>query len=179
MPVTVEEALQLLRALQAPPALVHHHELVVETANELCAGVLTRFPQLSLDIELVLCGAALHDVGKVRVPEGLKQSEETQESAGEALLLTLGVPPEVAACCSARSRVSERSSLELLLVALADALWKGSRDKLLEQAFADRLCAQLSVAAPEVWVAVNDLMQRTASHGPRRLAEAERVHPRP
>ena len=173
--MTVEEAFQLLRAVDAPPGLIRQHELAVDTANELCAGVLARFPQLTLDIEHVLCGAALHDVGKVRVPEELHGPGSAHEAAGEALLLTLHVPATIAACCRSRSELVEAADVETIAVGLADALWAGTRDKLLEQAFADALTSRVADDPTEVWVAIDRLVQRIAADGPRRLAEADLV----
>ena len=165
--MNVDEAFQLLRGLGASPGLVQHHEFVVETANALLAGFLRQHPALTLDVDRVLCGAALHDVGRIRVSE----PNQDASGVGEAMLLTAGVPPEIAASCTARSQLSESTPLEALLVALARALSTGQRDKLVEQVFADRLAALAHGDPQDVWVAADALLAQVARDGSRRLAQ--------
>ncbi|MEO1173958.1 MAG: phosphohydrolase, partial [Myxococcota bacterium] len=52
---------KLLSDLRAVPRLVAHLTLVHDTASALLASFVRRFPELEVDREVVLLGAALHD----------------------------------------------------------------------------------------------------------------------
>ena len=95
------EAFALLRDLGAPDRLIHHAQMVSQAAEQL----LLEFAALAIpmDVRSVELGAILHDTGKILHPEELSEPGSLHEKAGEALLLSHGVQPEVARCCSSRS----------------------------------------------------------------------------
>lgn len=168
--MTPEEALQLLHDLGAPSHLILHHQLVLEAAQLLCAGLVERFPALRLEVSEVLAGAALHDVGKVRFPEELHAPGRRHEAAGRELLQGLGVPPHLARICVEHGQWRGPSiALEALLVALADTLWKGRRVAELQQRVQQRLHQQLGGDAWAIWLALDDLCESIAADGDQRL----------
>ena len=101
---THEDALRLLRAQGANGWLVRHHELVLEAARELLAGLKKLPGRGDVRAREVLLGAALHDVGKVEHPEEMSGPGSHHEPAGEALLLRAGVPASLARICRTDSR---------------------------------------------------------------------------
>ena len=171
-PATVDEALELLRALGAPARLVRHHELVAEAAAEL-VGALRG--ELRFDERLVVVGAALHDAGKVLHPGEMSGPGSSHEGAGEALLLGRGLPPALARFCRTHAEPAGPGGvLEDLLVALADKLWKGKRVAELEE----RLAGELEAQGCERWRAlslVDELCERVAEGAEGRLARSALV----
>ncbi|MBA3463451.1 MAG: HD domain-containing protein [Deltaproteobacteria bacterium] len=131
--MTPAASLQLLAELGASPWLVRHHELVLEAATLLCEGLRIELAA-SFDPQAVLVGAALHDAGKVVHPEEMSEPGSRHESAGQSLLLSHGVPAAIARFCVTHAAWDGPSTtLEALLVALADKLWKGKRVDALER----------------------------------------------
>lgn len=123
-PPTVAAARTLLAQLGAPARLLRHVELVGEAAELLLAPL----SKLGLEVQsdLVRLGVALHDCGKILHPDELDRPGGEHEPAGQALLLQHGVSPEIARICLSHARWESMTvSLEELLVALADKLWKG------------------------------------------------------
>ena len=122
----------MLLELGAPSRLVRHAELVSEAAEALLA--LFASHGLRLDVPLVRAGAALHDAGKLEHRGELDGPGALHEPAGELLLLAHGVSPPIARCCRSHAQWDAlECSLEELLVALADKLWKGARVPALEK----------------------------------------------
>src|SRR5262249_22621552 len=123
-PRSVREAYELLVRLGAPPRLLAHARLVAEAAVLLLAELQRR--HVPLDADFVRVAAVLHDAGKILHPEELQDSGSEHEAAGERLLLGEGVAPALARCCLSHAQWEAMAcSLEELLVALADHLWKG------------------------------------------------------
>jgi putative nucleotidyltransferase with HDIG domain len=129
---TPEDAEALLVEVGAPERLIMHGRLVLEAADELLARA--KRLGVAIDGRLVRAGAVLHDVGKTVHADELQASGAQHEEAGERLLLARGIEPAVARCCVSHARWGAMTcSLEELLVALADALWKGVRRESLEK----------------------------------------------
>lgn len=123
---TVQQAYSLLHSLGAPSALLAHAQLVGEAGEVL----LESLDSLGIDVNrsLVRLGIAVHDAGKIEFPHELSGHGAEHEAAGEALMLQHGVQPEVARSCLSHARFASMDvSLEELIVALADKLWKGKR----------------------------------------------------
>src|SRR5262249_32952069 len=128
----VDEARDLLVKLGAPPRLIAHTRVVGEAAELLIAEVQRlRVPH---NADFVRVAVVLHDAGKILHPDELSGDGAEHEPAGENLLLTQGVDPALARCCLSHARWAGMAcSLEELLVALADSLWRGKRDAALEK----------------------------------------------
>lgn len=167
---TPDDAFAFLDDLGAPRRLVLHHELVVEAARELVAGV-ARITT-SFDTHLVLLGAALHDAGKIFHPQELDHPGSNHEPAGRDLLHSHGLTDLARFCITHASWSAGDTPLEDLLVALADKLWKGKRVADLERRVVDRLCSTAAIDFWNAFVIADDLFERIAARGDERLARS-------
>jgi hypothetical protein len=175
MSVTLEDpadALRLLVALGAPQRLVRHHQLVVEAASLLCKKVREGFG-VAFHAEAVLLGAALHDAGKIVFPEEMRAPGHKHEQAGQSLLIERGVTPELARFCVTHASWDEpERSLEDLLVALADKLWKGKREQELEARVLAMLATRARREPWEVFERLDTICEEIAADGASRLARS-------
>ena len=163
-PATVAEALAMLVDLGAPPRLLRHGELVGEAAEMLLARL--RRIGVRVDEDLVRLGVVLHDAGKVLHPVEFEQPGVEHEPAGETLLLARGVSPEIARMCLSHARwASMPVSLDELLVALADKLWKGARKPDLERRVIDEVATALGKERWDVFVELDTLFEEVAAEG--------------
>ncbi|MEP6861634.1 MAG: HD domain-containing protein [Deltaproteobacteria bacterium] len=162
-----QDALDLLRSLGAVPWLVRHHELVVEAAGLLVAGL----SGVRFDRGAVLIGAALHDAGKIIHPDEMSAPGHHHEQAGRDLLLAHGVAAELARFCVTHAAWQD-GSLEDQLVALADKLWKGKRDEALERVVVDEIATASGKERWEVFERVDALCETIAADGDDRLARS-------
>jgi HD domain-containing protein len=162
-----QDALDLLRSLGAVPWLVRHHELVIEAAGLLVAGL----SGVRFDRGAVLIGAALHDAGKIVEPEEMSAPGHRHEQAGQDLLISHGVPAELARFCVTHA-AWEGGTLEDQLVALADKVWKGKRDETLERHVVDQIAAVTGDDRWEVFSRVDSLCEAIAADGDERLARS-------
>ncbi|MBI5452908.1 HD domain-containing protein [Candidatus Gottesmanbacteria bacterium] len=130
---TPEDALKLLNQLGAPPLLLQHHCLVAEAAAQIIDGLSPNLRQY-VDARQVLIGAALHDVGKIVYPDEITGHGNRHEQTGYDLLIRNGVEPKLAIFCVTHAAWKQQNlTVEDLLVALADTLWKGKRIHELEE----------------------------------------------
>jgi putative nucleotidyltransferase with HDIG domain len=165
---TVDDALALLASLGAPPRLVTHGRLVAEAAEELL--FFCRSIGLVVDEGLVRAGAVLHDAGKCLYPSELEARGARHEEAGQELLLRKGVSPRVARCCVSHARWNAMPcTLEELLVALADTLWKGVRRPELESDVFDEVVRRTSADGWAMYLALDTTLEAIANSGPDRL----------
>lgn len=168
MPITVAEAEALLRDLGAPSRLLTHVRLVGEAGE----AILARLGQMgvSIDGHFVRLGIIFHDAGKILHPEELDGPGSEHELDGERLLIAHGVDPRVARCCLSHARWSTMTvSLEELLVALADKLWKGVRNAELERRVIEGVAAKLGKDFWDLFVELDTCFEEIASDGPNRL----------
>ncbi len=137
-----DAARKVLETLHAPPRLLAHLALVHEVTYELLDGLAVAWPDLPIDRDAALLGAALHDAGKTVDREELSGSGSKHEDNGPALLLEKGLPERIARFARTHGQWADDPSvtMEDLLVALADQLWIGKRDRDLE----DRIIHQLA-----------------------------------
>jgi len=169
---TPEDARALLIELRAPPRLITHGGLVLEAAEELLREM--RALGVILDEPLVRAGAMLHDCGKTLFPGELSGSGSEHEEAGYALLRKHDVDPAVARCCVSHAKWATMTcSIEELLVALADALWKGVRRTQLEQRVIADIAWHLRVDAWSVFIVADACFERIADGGDERLARSQ------
>ncbi|MFJ3754963.1 HD domain-containing protein [Streptomyces sp. NPDC090080] len=165
------EVSELLRLLDAPPRLAAHLRAVHDVAVDLVDWVRDRCPELAVDRDGVLFGAATHDVGKILHPEELTGPGSAHEDAGRDLLLSHGFAPARARFAATHADWdSPAVTVEDLLVSTADKVWKDKRVAGLE----DRLVAALADAcrrAPwEEYLALDDLLTRLGADAAARLA---------
>lgn len=166
-----QQAEDFLISLGAPDRLIRHHQLVGEVTNQVVAA-LEGF-DLKLDGDLVRIGAALHDAGKITHPEELNQSGNLHEAAGETLLLKHSIDPKLARCCRSHAQFQTLDvSLEELLIALADKLWKGNRDEDLELLILDRVAEMKGCDRWTVFSDLDNAWETIASDADQRLARS-------
>jgi hypothetical protein len=158
------DVLALLRSLGASAWLVRHHELVIEAAGLLVAGL----HGIRFDRGAVMLGAALHDAGKIVPPEEMAAPGHHHEQAGRDLLLAHGVPAELARFCVTHADW-QNGTLEDQLVALADKLWKGKRDEALEGSVVAAIAAITGEQPWQVFDRVDALCDAIAADGDARL----------
>lgn len=165
---TVEEAYSLLHALGAPRALIAHARLVGE-AGEALISAIDAFG-IHYDRRLIRLGIAVHDAGKIQFPHEMSGSGSEHEAAGEALLLEQGVQTDVARCCRSHAGFDTMEvSLEELIVALADKLWKGKRHESLELRVIDALARHADRDRWELFTAMDAVFESIAADGDERL----------
>jgi hypothetical protein len=163
-------ALALLGELGAPRQLVLHHELVVEAAREILEG-LGSFA-CCFDVSLVLIGAALHDAGKILHPGEIDGPGDRHELAGRDLLVDRGLA-DLARFCVTHAKWNEAEvTIEDLLVALADKLWKGKRVAELEQRVIERIAEASGLPFWDAFVAADNAFERVAGRGDERLTRS-------
>ena len=153
------EARRVLEALHAPPRLLVHLALVHEVAYELLEGMAAAWPDLPLDREAVLLGAATHDAGKIVHRAELRQPGTKHEDDGPAILIEQGLPANIARFARTHGQWSSEPSatLEDLIVALADLLWVGKRDQSLEDEIIKRLAEFRNVPLWSAFAAFDEL----------------------
>jgi putative nucleotidyltransferase with HDIG domain len=170
---TKEDAIALLTSLSAPLHLVQHHCLVLEAACELVKGLQQLFPQFTFNSELVLIGAALHDVGKTSHHNEIYSPGNRHEQHGETLLLSLGISPEIAKFCRTHAQWSSQDAeVEDWLVALADNLWKGCRKEKLEASLVAKIAQGTGKDFWDIFILVDSLFEKIADRGSERLSRS-------
>jgi hypothetical protein len=170
---TVDEARDFLVKLGAPPRLIAH-TCVVGEAAELLLLQLQRL-RVPHDADFVRIGVVLHDAGKVLHPDELRGGGAKHEPAGEKLLLAQGVDPELARCCLSHARwAGMPCSLEELLVALADSLWKGKRDAALEKRVVEAISERLGKGFWDLYIGLDTCFESIAANSATRLLRSQR-----
>lgn len=167
-----EEAQQLFVTLNAPPRLVAHLALVHDAAAEILDAFQARWPDLKIDEDAVLFGAAIHDAGKILHPNELTGPGNKHEQDGPGLLQQHGVSPERSRFARTHGtwKTEQNLALEDLLVALADHCWKGCRSEALETMVAGRIAKSLGIETWEAFMALDEIVAEVASRGEERLA---------
>jgi len=137
-----DDAYRLLHELNAPRRLLVHVQLVGE-AGEVILGQ-CRDLNVDVDEEFVRIGIAIHDVGKIVHAHEITGPGSDHEPEGEKMLVERGVSARISRCCLSHARWDRMEcSIEELLIALADKLWKGKRVEALELLVIDRIAGQL------------------------------------
>ncbi|EQA45433.1 HD domain protein [Leptospira broomii serovar Hurstbridge str. 5399] len=139
-----KDAFILLEKLSVSKSLISHHKIVLQTAEEM----LNQLPisiKNSIDSNLVMIGASIHDIGKVLFPNEESEPGSFHELAGKRLLLSLGIPLEISRFSMIHSTKIQSSTIEEIVVRLADVIWTGSRDFESELALAYRLSIKLEI----------------------------------
>lgn len=165
------DAFKLLHQLQAPQHLITHVTLVSEAAVDLLQYLETL--KLPVDKNFVLIGVALHDIGKIQFQEEMYAAGSRHEQAGQQKLLALGVNPAIARCCVSHGQwESMPCSLEELLIALSDKLWKGKRVQALEDMVIQRIVDILQKDFWDIFPDLDACFEQIAAQGDQRLARS-------
>lgn len=168
---SVNDAYELLKQLGASPKLIRHVRLVGEAADLL----LYKIEQIGIkvDARFVRLGVALHDAGKIIYVEELTNKGNKHEAEGESLLIKSGVEPSLARCCLSHAQWEVMEcSLEELLVALSDKLWKGKREAKLEEEVINRLSKLIGKDYWRLFIELDNHFEMIASSGEERLAKS-------
>jgi HD domain len=152
--------------------LVAHLTLVHDTACQIVDRLATAWPKLSFDHAAVRFGAAAHDIGKVVYPEEVSRPGHLHEAAGEHVLRDHGVPAERARFAWTHAHWADNGEprTEDLLVALADAWWRGRRNAALEEAICQRIAAQTGEPRWHVFATLDDMAAEVTADADARLA---------
>jgi len=162
-----EKAVELLRRLGAPARLLVHVELVAEAGEAIISELMSLGTEI--DQDFIRCGIVLHDVGKTVHLLELSQEGELHGETGRALLLREGIEPRVAEVCLSHSAWREANTVEELVIACADKLWKGKRVTDLEELLARRVNDELQLDFWEVFTRLDSCFEAIASCGDERL----------
>ncbi|MFD3596000.1 HD domain-containing protein [Nocardia sp. NPDC058640] len=161
----------LLGKLDAPARLAAHLRAVHDVAWQLADWMELRYPAVTFDRALVLFGAATHDIGKVIHRDELSKPGSHHESAGYELLLAQGFDERAARFARTHACWTESDIvLDDLIVSLADKIWKGKRVPDLEQLLVERLVTADCQQAWEIFLVLDDELDRIAADADQRLA---------
>ncbi|MGD1914180.1 MAG: HD domain-containing protein [Rivularia sp. (in: cyanobacteria)] len=167
----VEEAFEFLKQLGAPSRLIRHVSLVGEAADLL----IQKFNQMNVDFDekFVRLGVIFHDTGKIIHPQEFIYQGNQHEADGEKLLISKGVNPQLARCCLSHARwKTMECSIEELIIALADKLWKGKREVDLETAVIERISKLTNQDFWQLFIELDSCFENIASEGEERLARS-------
>ncbi|GLW90476.1 HD domain-containing protein [Actinokineospora globicatena] len=170
------QVIDLLIGAHASPRLVAHLRAVHDVAWLLIDWVAASYPTVGFDRDAVAFGAATHDIGKAEHPEELSGPGSAHEPAGYALLLRAGVAEDLARFARDHASWHAESTLDDLLVTLADKVWKGKRVDDLERLVIERLAGASGQQPWEAFMALDDELRRIADDADRRLAY-QAAHP--
>lgn len=168
MLTTKKEAFELLNKLNAPTHLKTHVTLVGEAADELILYL--EVFKLELDIDFIDTGIVIHDIGKTIHVNEMVDKGSKHEPDGEKLLLKYGASDKLARVCMSHARWHEMAcSLEELLIALSDKLWKGKRVRELEERVIDSIAKQKKIDKWEIFTELDTIFEKIAAGGYDRL----------
>ena len=162
---------KLLRVVDAPPRLIAHLRVVHDAALTITAGIAVHWPNLSYDKQAVLAGAAMHDIGKIIYTNELTEPGDEHEIVGPDLLVQHDVPAHYArfARTHGQWKRDQAATLEDLLVALADTIWKGSRDSTLETRISKTIALLNNEEAWSVFLKLDDLISEVVETADERV----------
>jgi hypothetical protein len=170
----IDEAYNLLRKLEAPACLLTHIKLVGEALEEII-GFLSEY-NLPIDYNFARLGVILHDAGKIVHSQEFPESGNKHEAEGNRLLLENGVAPELAQCCISHAQYDgNECSIEELLVALSDSIWKGTRVEKLELEIVDMIAALMGKERWDIFLELDDCFEFVASSGGKRLERSKTI----
>jgi hypothetical protein len=168
-----------LRTLEASPRLFAHHVLVHQVAVTMLIALAEAWPTLSIDREAVLLGAATHDIGKTTYPEELTGLGRKHETVGPDLLIAQGFARKHARFARTHGQWAHQTAptIEDLLVALANTIWKGKRNQRLEDAVTTYISHDQGQEVWEVFMTLDDILVGIAEDAEIRLAWLEARDP--
>lgn len=160
----------ILENLNAPNRLRKHLQIVYSTANDLCDQLKQTWPALTFNEDLVLFGAATHDIGKTKITSELFESGKEHEEAGKRILESLGFSEQEArfAFTHGNWKVNDLT-LEDLLVSLADKIWKGKRVIELEEKVGNEIANNLKMNYWDIYESLDHILSEMALDADKRL----------
>jgi putative nucleotidyltransferase with HDIG domain len=161
---------RLLIELDAPPRLAAHLRAVHDVAAQIVAWVQERYPAVDVDVPAVLAAAALHDIGKVVHPDELSGPGSSHEESGYLLLRGHGFDERVAGMVRSHGSWPADAPLDLLLVCLADKVWKDRRQDDLEHRVVERLAVATGEPPWSVFAALDEVLTTLGARAGERLA---------
>jgi putative nucleotidyltransferase with HDIG domain len=167
-----EDVAALLTQHHAPPRLIAHLIVTHHTAGLLISAFRTQWPALVFDTYLVQMGAALHDIGKLRIRPELVSSGKQHEQAGYELLLETGMDPQIARFARTHSARTSESHMDIedLLVGMADQCALTRRDRGIEDMMVRRLSARLTEPSWEVFTQLDTILTGINARMPQLVA---------
>jgi len=169
---SIYDAYQFLQDLGASSKLILHVKLVGEAAELLISKL--HALHIKFDESFIRLGVVFHDAGKILHPEELMVKGTNHEADGENLLITNGIEPKLARCCRSHGQWQIMlCSLEELIVALADTLWKGNRNRQLEDLVIKKLAEQCSKDYWELFIEIDSYFEEIAAGGTSRLMRSQ------
>ena len=164
-----QEIEELFNRFEMPARLLAHLSLVHDVAYKLLDALTDTFPNLRIDNDLVLFGAATHDIGKCVHKNELSQTGNLHEYDGFQILLKFGVSDKKAKFAQTHSSWSENSTFEELLVSLSDKIWKGCRNQELEDLLITKITNTTNKERWEVFCHLDDIIQSITKNADERL----------
>ena len=119
-----KEVAELLEILNSPERLKRHLSIVHTTAFDILTRLKVEWPNLKMNQELILLGAATHDIGKTEITDELFEGGKRHELTGMTILLNHGFTDEQSRFALTHGNWQDESlNIEDLLVALSDKIW--------------------------------------------------------
>lgn len=165
-----DEVEYIFKRFSVPSRLYAHSLLVHDVANKLLEEINRTWENLNIDKNLVLFGAATHDIGKTIYTNELSGAGHKHEQAGLQLLLSVGVSEEKSKFTASHSSWSESSTLEELLVSLADKIWKGSRIQDLEDLLIERISTETKTERWKTFSLLDSIIDDITKDADKRLS---------
>ncbi|MFA1544620.1 HD domain-containing protein [Actinomadura monticuli] len=166
-----DQVADLLVSLNSPARLAAHLRLVHDVACQIVDWIQRQHPQLDVDGDAVLFGAATHDIGKSLHPGELSGPGSTHEAAGRDLLLRHGIDDALARFAATHASWTDAGiTLEDLLVSLADKVWKNKRVPDLEALVVTHLAQATGRPLWEEYAALDERLTHIGDTADQRLA---------
>jgi hypothetical protein len=165
-----KDVVDLLFRVDAPPRLAAHLRVVCDVAVHLVESFGDAFPSLRFDAAAVVYGAGIHDIGKALHPTELQAPGNDHEVDGYRLLIDSGIPARLARFARSHGEWdATETTVEDEMVALADKVWQGRREKDLEHKLVVRITAAEGEEPWRVVTRLDDLLAAISSDADRRL----------
>ena len=148
----------IFKELAIPPRLYAHSLLVHDVANKLAEAITSTWENLNIDKNSVLFGAAIHEKG------------HKHEQEGKRLLISLGVPEEKAKFAVTHATWFEKSTIEELIVSLADKVWKGSRIQDLEDLLIEKISTKTKTEHWAIFCLLDSIIEDITKDADKRLS---------
>ena len=160
----------IFKELAIPPRLYAHLLLVHDVAHTLIKAITNTWNNLNIDENIILFGAATHDIGKCIHINELSEKGHKHELEGKHLLISLGVSEEKAKFAASHATWSEKSTIEELVVSLADKVWKGSRIQDLEDLLIEKIASEIKTEHWEIFSLLDSIIENITKDADKRLS---------